>query len=68
MEVDGSGTYLGSDLTSHTSDVQIDGSGNAHVNAIGPLDAEVNGSGHISYSGTPLLTTHIYGNGTVSAS
>ncbi|MEP7179441.1 MAG: head GIN domain-containing protein [Pseudonocardiales bacterium] len=67
VEVDGSGTYLGSDLTSRTSDVQIDGSGNAHVNAIGPLDAQINGSGNIFYTGTPVLTTHTSGNGTISA-
>jgi hypothetical protein len=67
VQLDGSGTYLGSDLTSHTSDVRIDGSGNAHVNAINQLDAQISGSGNISYTGTPALTTQISGNGTVSA-
>ena len=67
VELDGSGTYLGTDLTSHTSDVQIDGSGNARVNATGQLDAQIGGSGSISYTGSPVLTTHISGNGTISA-
>ena len=67
MELDGSGTYLGSELTSQTSDVQIDGSGDAHVTAINQLDAQISGSGNISYTGTPALTTQISGNGTISA-
>jgi hypothetical protein len=67
VELDGSGTYLGSELTSHTSDVRIDGSGNAHINAINQLDAQISGNGNISYTGTPALTTQISGNGTVSA-
>ena len=67
VELDGSGTYLGTELTSQTSDVHIDGSGNAHVNAINQLDAQISGSGNISYTGTPALTTQISGNGTISA-
>jgi len=67
VELDGSGTYLGGDLTSQTSDVHIDGSGNAHVNAINRLDAQINGSGNINYTGTPALSTQISGNGTGSA-
>jgi hypothetical protein len=67
VKLDGSGTYLGSQLTSHTTDVQIDGSGNARVNATGQLDAQISGSGNISYTGSPVLTTHISGNGAISA-
>jgi hypothetical protein len=67
VDVGGSGTYLGSELTSQTSDVRIGGSGNAHVNAVSKLDAQISGSGNISYTGTPTLTTHISGNGTITA-
>jgi hypothetical protein len=67
VALDGSGSYLGGQLTSRTSDVRIAGSGNARVHAAGQLKAEVTGSGNISYTGDPKLSTHITGNGTVSA-
>jgi hypothetical protein len=67
VELDGSGTYHGDDLTSHTGDVQVDGSGSAHVNVSNQLDAAISGSGTISYTGAPALTTHVSGNGTISA-
>jgi hypothetical protein len=68
VKLAGSGNYVATDLISHASDVQVDGSGNAHVNALSSLNAQLSGSGNISYTGTPALTTHISGNGTIRAS
>ena len=67
VALDGSGSYLGSQLTSRTSDVRIAGSGNARVHAASQLTAEITGSGSIRYTGDPTLSTRITGNGTVSA-
>jgi hypothetical protein len=67
VALDGSGTYVGSDLTSQKSDVRITGSGSARVNAVDQLDAQISGSGHLTYTGTPALRTRISGDGTVSA-
>ncbi len=63
----GSGSYLGTQLISQTSDVRVDGSGNAQVTATEQLEAQISGSGDIGYTGTPALTTEISGNGTISA-
>jgi hypothetical protein len=67
VELAGSGDYAGTELVSHTSDVQVNGSGNAHVHATQQLDAQVSGSGSISYTGAPALSTQISGNGTIIA-
>jgi hypothetical protein len=67
VALDGSGSYLGSQLTSRTSDVRIAGSGNARVHAASQLTAVVTGSGSIRYTGDPTLSTRLTGNGTVSA-
>jgi hypothetical protein len=65
--LDGSGSYHGTDLVSQTSDVQVNGSGNAQITATEQLDAQIRGSGDLSYTGTPVLVTQISGNGTISA-
>ncbi|HEU0027953.1 MAG TPA: head GIN domain-containing protein [Ktedonobacterales bacterium] len=65
ISVTGAGNYNGRNFTAPTATVNISGAGNAFVNASEALDATVSGAGVVTYYGTPKVTQHISGAGTV---
>lgn len=65
ISLSGAGNYNGRNFTAPTATVNISGAGNAFVNASQALDATVSGAGVVTYYGTPKVTQHISGAGTV---
>jgi putative autotransporter adhesin-like protein len=65
ISVTGAGNYNGRNFTAPTAKVSISGAGNAFVSASEALDATVSGAGVVTYYGTPKVTQHISGAGTV---
>ena len=66
IDISGSGKILANDLKSDTTSVEIDGSGNTHLNVSKYLAATISGSGNVRYSG-PVTDVHsnIEGSGNV---
>lgn len=67
-QINGSGNFLGSNLLSEESKININGSGDAKINAGSLLDVTIVGSGNVNYIGTPTIKTKITGSGEVSKS
>ena len=66
ITIAGSGNYNGQGLISDDVDVDIAGSGNAHILVNNNLKANIAGSGDIYYSGTPeTVDTDVAGSGNV---
>jgi predicted small secreted protein len=65
-QINGSGNFLGSDLLSEETKININGSGDAKINAGSMLDVTIVGSGNVIYEGTPTIRTKITGSGEVS--
>lgn len=65
VEIPGSGSFGGEDLTAINGDVKISGSGSAVVNVSQSLTAVVSGSGTIDYLGNPTVDSTITGSGSV---
>lgn len=64
-QISGSGEIQFSDLQAESATCSISGSGNIDINVVTALNATISGSGIISYSGTPAVTKHITGSGSV---
>lgn len=67
-QINGSGNFLGTELLSEETKININGSGDAKINAGSLLDVTIVGSGNVSYKGTPTIRTKITGSGEVSKS
>jgi hypothetical protein len=65
VRLSGSGNYRGDGLASIRASVAISGIGEARVRVAEALDASISGSGTVRYAGTPIVTTHITGIGSV---
>lgn len=66
VSVIGSGDFKGPNMNCQSTNVKLNGSGDALVNAEQYLDATLNGSGDIRYTGFPTDTTFIsHGSGTI---
>lgn len=64
--LEGSGDFMGRYLYSYDTNVEIEGSGDAIVNASNSLIVEIIGSGDVTYYGNPAsVTTTILGSGNV---
>ena len=61
----GSGGFFGFPLTAENCDVDILGSGNCEVTALGKLDVILDGSGSVFYKGSPIIHEDITGSGRV---
>ncbi len=57
VKVTGSGNFMGSDLKALYTNVEVNGYGNAWINATKSLNAKVTGSGGVHYSGNPKNIT-----------
>jgi hypothetical protein len=66
VTVSGSGDFSGKSLTSRVARVKTSGSGDALVQVHESLDAESSGSGSVRYVGSPQVTQHVSGSGTVA--
>lgn len=62
----GAGLYDASTLQTSTAKVTVSGLGSARVNVRDALDATVSGAGSIVYFGSPSVTQHVTGPGSVS--
>ncbi|MEP6559848.1 MAG: DUF2807 domain-containing protein, partial [Nakamurella sp.] len=68
VTVTGSGHYNGSTLVTAQTEVDLNGSGDASVNATDRLSATVSGSGNVTYSGNPAqVSKNVSGSGDVVA-
>jgi hypothetical protein len=56
LDISGSGNFKGYDLKTQSSNVSINGSGDAKVHATESLKARIFGSGDINYKGNPVST------------
>jgi len=57
VKVTGSGNFMGSDLKAANTNIEVNGYGNAWINATKSLNAKVAGSGSVHYSGNPKKIT-----------
>jgi hypothetical protein len=65
IDIAGSGNFNGDGLACNNSDIDISGSGEAHVKVDTRLDVEIAGSGDVYYTGEPTITKSIAGSGRV---
>ncbi len=65
LDLTGTGSFDGSELSSKTATVVVSGTGHAVVNVSDALDATVSGVGSIEYIGDPNVTSHVSGVGTI---
>lgn len=64
--INGSGNIVANELQTQQCGIEINGSGDASVNAANELRVEINGSGDVVYAGNPpILRTTINGSGDV---
>jgi hypothetical protein len=67
VELSGSGSYDGANLTTGDANVTVSGSGDANVNVTDRLTAEISGSGSIDYTGSPdAVDRSISGSGDIN--
>jgi len=68
MDIMGSGDINAQDMPAEAADVDIKGSGNCKVFAIGKLKVDIAGSGNVYYKGKPDISTNIAGSGKLEKS
>jgi hypothetical protein len=68
MDVMGSGDINAQEMPAEIANVNIKGSGNCKVFAIGKLDVDIAGSGNVYYKGKPDISTNIAGSGKLEKS
>lgn len=67
MRISGSGDINAFDLTTHSCDVKISGSGDSSVNVSESLDVAIAGSGDVFYKGRPSVRSKVSGSGSVES-
>ena len=67
VDIGGSGSYTSENLQSAAGTVTITGSGEAVLRVQETLEARITGSGSVRYYGTPQVTEHVTGSGTIQA-
>ena len=65
IELNGTGDFLGFQMTAESCEVDITGSGDCEITASGNLDVVIEGSGSVYYKGDPSLQVDITGSGSV---
>ena len=65
--LNGSGSMDLRDLRGRSCDIDMAGSGLAHINASDSLKVQLNGSGRVTYLGSPKLKSDIAGSGSVGS-
>lgn len=65
ITIDGAGNYRAGDLHAATTEIEINGLGNATVWTDETLDIAINGAGNLTYYGTPDVTQNITGAGDI---
>ena len=65
VAINGSGSVEARELSSLTSDVQVNGSGNVTVTATETISIGLSGSGDVFYGGTAAVTIRSSGSGTI---
>ena len=65
IAIDGAGNYRAGDLHSSTTEIEINGLGNATVWTDESLDISINGAGNLTYYGSPDVTQNISGAGDI---
>jgi hypothetical protein len=68
IDIAGSGDVNAQEMPSESCDVNVKGSGNCRVFAIGKLNVDVAGSGNVYYKGKPDISTNIAGSGKLEKS
>lgn len=67
IDINGSGALRAYNLKSQTTQVEINGSGDALISVDQKLYATIEGSGKVTYKGSPVKETTISGSGSVKA-
>lgn len=65
ITIDGAGNYRAGDLHTNTTEIEINGLGNATVWTDESLDIAINGAGNLTYYGSPDVTQNITGAGDI---
>lgn len=65
VELNGTGDFLGFQMTAESCEVDITGTGNCEITADKSLDVYIEGSGSVYYKGDPSLQVDISGSGSV---
>lgn len=65
IKINGKADINNTNLSSETTDIEINGSGQVYVNAQKELDVNINGKGDVFYTGDPSVTQEINGSGKV---
>jgi hypothetical protein len=68
VDIAGSGDVNAQDMPAESCDVDIKGSGDCKVFAIGKLKVDIAGSGNVYYKGKPDISTNIAGSGKLEKS
>jgi len=68
MDIMGSGDINAQEMPAESASVDIKGSGNCRVFAIGKLNVDIAGSGNVYYKGKPDINTNIAGSGKLEKS
>jgi putative autotransporter adhesin-like protein len=66
IEIPGSGSYHGENLTSKSATITISGSGSANVKVSDTLNVTISGKGSVNYTGNPAVTKQVTGTGSVN--
>ncbi|MFN2304009.1 MAG: head GIN domain-containing protein [Anaerolineales bacterium] len=67
ISIDGAGNYQASDLKTSSTEITIDGLGNATIWATENLDITINGGGSLSYYGSPSVSQDVNGLGDIKS-
>ncbi|MDP4292142.1 MAG: DUF2807 domain-containing protein, partial [Bacteroidota bacterium] len=68
IDIAGSGDVNGQDMPADACNVDVKGSGNCRVFAIGKLNVDIAGSGNVYYKGKPDISNNIAGSGKLEKS
>ena len=65
IDLEGTGSFLGFNLTANNCQVDIAGTGNCEITVNSSLDVSIDGTGNVYYKGNPNLKEDISGTGKV---
>jgi hypothetical protein len=65
IDLEGTGSFLGFNLTANNCQVDISGTGNCEITVNSSLDVSIDGTGNVYYKGNPNIQEDISGTGKV---
>jgi len=65
IDLEGTGSFLGFNLTANNCQVDISGTGNCEITVNSSLDVSIDGTGNVYYKGNPNIKEDISGTGKV---